>query len=84
MSAKDWMRLYADGETLPILHPSLPSTGDATRALVRRLYPARRMTETADGTLLEQANPDDDRIYAGCFPVLTVVYTREAALDQPS
>jgi hypothetical protein len=56
----------------------------ATRALVRRLYPSHQVSELADGTLLEQANPDDDRIYVGCFPGLTVVCTSEAALDRPS
>lgn len=84
MGAKDWMLLYADGEIAPILQSAPALDRDATRALVRRLYPGRRMTEIADGTLLEQANPDGDRVYAGCFPGLTVVCTIEAALDQPS
>jgi hypothetical protein len=56
----------------------------ATRALVRRLYPGHQVSNLADGTLLDQANPDNDRIYAGCFAGLTVVCTSEAALDRPS
>jgi hypothetical protein len=34
--------------------------------------------------LLEQANPSDHRVYAGCFPGLTVVCSGDVALDRPS
>jgi len=84
MGAKDWMLLYAGGEIRPILRSAPAIDRDATQALVRRLYPAHRMAETADGTLLEQANPPDGQIYAGCFPGLAVVCTRDAATDRPS
>lgn len=84
MGAKDWMLLYAEGEVRPILRSAPALDREATGALVRRLYPAHQVTGIADGTLFEQANPDDDRIYAGCFPGLTVMCTSDAALDQPS
>lgn len=84
MGAKDWLLVYADGEIQPLLRSAPALDRPATRALVRRLYPGHQLSELADGTLLEQSNPDDDRIYAGCFPGLTVVCTSEAALDRPS
>ncbi len=84
MGAKDWMLLYADGEIEPILRSVPAIDRDATQALVRRLYPAHRLAEIADGTLLEQANPPNGQIYAGCFPGLATVCTSDAALDRPS
>ena len=82
--AKDWMLLYAEAEIRPILQSAPALDRPASRALVARLYPQHQLTEIADGTLFEQANPDDDRIYAGCFPGLTVACTGDASLDQPS
>lgn len=84
MGARGWMLLYADGEVGPILQSVPAIDRDATWALVRRLYPAHRIAEVADGNLLEQANPPDGQIYAGCFPGLAVVCTGDAALDRPS
>jgi hypothetical protein len=84
MGAKDWMVLYAQGEIRPILQSTPEIDRDATRALMGRLYPGRRLTEIADGTLFEHANPPDYHVYAGCFPGLTVVCTGDAALDRPS
>jgi len=83
MGARDWMLVYAEREVRPVLASPPVLDRDATRALVRRLYPAYR-AEVADGTLLEQADPADDRVYAGCFPGLAVVCTSDAALDRPS
>lgn len=83
MGAKDWMLLYADRQVQPILAAAPVLDRDATRALVRRLYPAYQ-AEIADGTLLEQASPGEDRIYAGCFPGLSVVCASEVAVTQPS
>jgi len=84
MGAKDWLLVYADGEIRPVLQSAPVLNRQATRTLVRRLYPGHQLRDLADGTLLDQANPDDDRIYAGCFAGLTVVCTSEAALDRPS
>jgi hypothetical protein len=84
MGAKDWLLMYADGEIQPVLRSAPVLDRQATRALVRRLYPRHELSDLPDGTLLEQANPDDDRVYAGCFAGLTVVRTTEAALDRPS
>jgi hypothetical protein len=83
MGAKDSMLFYAGGEIRPILASAPALDRDATRVLVRRLYPAYQ-AEIADGTLLEEAHPEYDRIYAGCFPGLAGVCTSDAALDQPS
>jgi hypothetical protein len=83
VGARDWMLVYADGEVGPVLASAPALDRDATRALARRLYPAYQ-AEIADGTLLEQANPGPDRIYAGCFPALSVVCTSDAAFGHPS
>jgi hypothetical protein len=84
MGAKDWMLLYADGEIPPILRSAPALDRDAARALVRRLYPRRRLAGIGDGTLLEQASPRRGRVYAGWFPGLAVLCTKDAALDRPS
>jgi uncharacterized protein DUF6928 len=84
MGAKDWMLVYADGEIRPILQSTPAIDRNATAALVGQLYPAHHVAEIADGTLLDQANPPDGLVYAGCFPGLAVVCTGDAALDRPS
>jgi hypothetical protein len=84
MGAKDWMLLYADGEIRPILQAAPALDRDAAQVLVARLYPAHRIAVVEDGTLLEQADPPDGHVYVGCFPGLTVVCTRDAAVDRPS
>ena len=78
------MLLYAEGAIRPVLQAAPAADRAATRALVGRLYPAHKIAPVEDGTLLEQANPPDYHIYAGCFPGLTVVCTGDAALDRPS
>jgi hypothetical protein len=51
MGARDWMLVYAARDVQPVLASSAPVLDrDATRVLVRRLYPAYR-AEVADGTL---------------------------------
>jgi hypothetical protein len=84
MGAKDWMLLYSDGDIRPVLQAAPAADRDATQALVARLYPAHWIASVPDGTLLEQANPPDGHVYAGCFPGLTIVCTGDAALDRPS
>lgn len=84
MGAKDWMLFYADGAVRPILQSAPAIDRAATGALIRRLYPAHRIADIADGTLFERANPPDGQIYAGCFLGLAIVCTSDAALDRPS
>jgi hypothetical protein len=84
MGAKDWMVMYADGDIRPILQSEPIIDRRATRQLIEQLYPGRAITEIADGTLLEQANPQDRHVYAACFPELTVICAADAALDRPS
>jgi hypothetical protein len=84
VGAKDWMLLYAEGAIRPVLQAAPAVDRAAARALVGRLYPKHRIAQVEDGTLFEQANPPECRIYAGCFPGLTVVCTGDAALDRPS
>jgi Family of unknown function (DUF6928) len=85
MGAKTWMLVYAAGDVSKALRAAPALDRDATRALVARLHPRHRLTELADGTLLENANPDDGQVYAGCFGGgLTVLCTSEVGLDYPS
>jgi hypothetical protein len=84
MGAKDWMLLYAEDQVRPVLRSAPRLDREATRALVARLYPAHRIEEIDDGTLLDDANPPDRHVYAACLPGLSVVCTSLAALDRPS
>jgi hypothetical protein len=84
MGAKDWMLLYADGDIRSILQSAPPIDRDATRNLVRRLYPEHRLVQIGDGTLARNGNPPNHHVYAGCFPGLTVICTPDAGLDRPS
>src|SRR6185369_6356939 len=84
VGAKDWMLFYADGDVRPILQSNPEIDRDATRALVQRLYPGRRLVGLDDGNLFEQANLPEDHIYAACFPGLTVLCAWDVALDLPS
>lgn len=84
MGAKDWMLLYADRDIRAILRSEPPIDRPATRELVERLYPDRLVVGIEDGTLMEDPNPPDYHVYAGCFPDLTVVCSGDVALDRPS
>ncbi|MFI7617301.1 DUF6928 family protein [Nonomuraea terrae] len=78
------MLVYAEGDPRPILAAAPPLDREATGALVRRLHPGRRISETGDGTLLHQSAPEEGRVYAACLPGLAIVCTEEAFLVEPS
>lgn len=84
MGVKDWMLLRAEGDVRSILQSAPPIDRAATRALVARLYPEHQLVEIDDGNLLENPNPADPHVYAGCFPSLTVVCASEVGIDRPS
>ncbi|GAA4569375.1 DUF6928 family protein [Planotetraspora kaengkrachanensis] len=84
MGAKAWMLLYVEGDPRPILRAAPTLDREATRTLVRRLHPGRRISEIGDGTLLLQSSPEDGQVYATCLPGLTIVCTEEAFLTEPS
>ncbi len=84
MGVRDWMLLYADGEIQSTLQAAPALDRSATHAVVKRLYPSCQISLTEDGTLLDQAGPIGPYVYAGHFPGLTIVCTRDAALDRPS
>jgi len=84
VGAKDWMLLHAEGAIRPILQAGPELDRGATGAFVARLYRGRHLVQIEDGTLLENANPPDHHVYAGCFPGLTVLCTADVALDRPS
>jgi hypothetical protein len=84
MGAKTSMLLFGTGDVSDALRARPTLDRDATRALVARLHPHHRITEVEDGTLLEDVNPPDGRVYAGCFPGVTVLCTGEVGIDHPS
>jgi len=50
MGAKDWLLVYADGEIQPVPQSAPVLDRQATRAMVRRLYPGHQLRDLADGT----------------------------------
>lgn len=85
MGYKDWLVWYADaGVDAPALLRSRPPLDrEATRALVERLHPGWQLKEIADGSL-DDLNPPEGEVYAGCFPGLTIVCTHEIMADYTS
>jgi hypothetical protein len=84
MGAKTWMLVYAEGDVSQALRARPTLDREATRVLVARLHPRHQLSPLEDGTLLEQANPPDRQIYAGCFPGVTLLCTGEVGIDHPS
>src|SRR5690349_2214772 len=84
MGAKTWMLVYASDDVSALLRAQPTIDREQTRALVTRLYPRHEISELRDGTLLDDANPPDGEVYAGCFPGITVLCTSEVAIEHPS
>jgi len=84
VGAKDWMLAFGETDPRTALrgHAALDRT--AARAAAERLYPGRTLTPVVDGTLGENANPDDGLVYVAALDGLTLVFTSLAALDKPS
>jgi hypothetical protein len=84
MGAKDWFICYADDDVSRVLAARPALDRAATDALVRRLFPSHTVTPDEGGTLGENADPDDDMVYAAVWPGATLVCTSNVALDRPS
>jgi hypothetical protein len=84
MGAKDWFICYADGDVASVLAARPEIDRAATDALVRRLFPTCAVSPADDGTLGQDANPDDTMVYAAVWPGVTLVCTGAVALDRPS
>lgn len=84
MGAKDWFVCYADGDMAPLLSKRPDLDRAATDALVRRLFAGHTVTPAEDGNLAEDANPNDDMVYAAAWPDASIVCTSQVALDRPS
>lgn len=84
MGAKTWMLVYAAGDVSEVLRARPELDRAATRALVTRLHPRHQLVDLKDGTLLEDVNPPEGKVYAGCFPGVTILCSDELALDHPS
>lgn len=65
MGAKTWMLVYGKGNVSDALRAKPTLDREATRTLVTRLHPRHEVTALEDGTLLEDANPPEGRVYAG-------------------
>jgi hypothetical protein len=83
MGAKDWMLFYASDDVSKVLRSSPKIDREATTALVQRLYPWHDIRPIADGSLFTP-DPPKGEIYAGVFPGLSIVCTRDAAGDEPT
>jgi hypothetical protein len=84
MGAKDCFILYADGDPASLLAGRTDLDRGATEELVRRLFPDQGVSRIEDGTLGENAIPEDDGVYAAVWPGLALVCTTKVALDRPS
>ena len=84
MGAKDWFICYADGDVSRVLAARPELDRAATEEVVGRLFPDRTVVPDRDGTLGEDANPEDDRVFAAVWPGATIVCTGDVALDRPS
>ncbi|GGU74152.1 DUF6928 family protein [Lentzea flava] len=83
MGAKDWMLFYASDDVSKVLRSSPKIDREATTALMQRLYPSHNLRPIPDGCL-DVANPPAGEVYAGVFPGLSIVCTRDAANDAPT
>jgi hypothetical protein len=84
MGAKDWFICYADDDVSKLLATRPEFDRAVTEALVRRLFPSHSVMPEEDGTLAENANPDDHMVYAAVWPGATILCTTAAASDRPS
>lgn len=84
VGAKDWFICYADADVASLLAKRPELDRAATDALVRRLFADHTVQPDEDGTLAEDANPDDERVYAAVWPGVAIVCTSQVALDRPS
>lgn len=84
MGAKDWFICYADDDVPGLLATRPAFDRAATDALVGRLFPSHRVTPDQDGNLAENANPDEDMVYAAVWSGASIVCTGAVALDRPT
>jgi hypothetical protein len=78
------MLVFDDGDARKVLGEQPSLDREATRQLVADLHPHAHVTEIAEGNLGENADPDDDDVYAACFGGVTLLCTAEAGEDRPS
>ncbi|GAA2404811.1 hypothetical protein GCM10010191_10680 [Actinomadura vinacea] len=62
MGFKAWTLLFADGGPRPVLRAAPPFDREATRALVERLHPGRRIEEIGDGDLAAASSPEGGEV----------------------
>ncbi|TQM64924.1 DUF6928 family protein [Humibacillus xanthopallidus] len=84
MGAKDCLICYADNDVPSVLAARPALDRAATEALVRRLFADHTVTPEDGGTLGENANPPDGRVFAAVWPGAGLVCTSAVALDRPS
>ena len=84
VGVKDWFICYADGDVPSVLAKRPELDRAATDAPVRRLFPNHTVTPDRDGTLTEDANPEDDMVFAAVWPSVTIVCTTAVWVDGPT
>ncbi|WP_024802673.1 hypothetical protein [Nocardia sp. BMG51109] len=85
MGVKTALLAYTDGRPGRVLQRAPVSDRAAARELLRRMFPYRVIEDIEDEALWSARYPvDEDVVYAGVFPGLTVVGSLLLALDHPS
>ncbi|WP_101255331.1 DUF6928 family protein [Streptomyces barkulensis] len=84
MGAKTGLLVYADGDVPDLLRQAGDPDPARTSALLRRLYPDRKIEEGTGSNLRDGVYPPDGRVYAACRPGLEIVCDREVMVDFPS
>ena len=83
MGAETWMLVGSNGSAREILKNKPELDREATKSLVRRLFPKEKLEPLKDGSL-GYTSPPDDELFAGCFPGVSILAAAELGLDRPS
>lgn len=83
MGAKTWMIVYSNGDVVSALKNGASIDREATKSLLKKLYPSDNLEAIEDGNL-GYTNPPRNIIYAGSFGDFSVIASQEFAGDLPS
>lgn len=83
VGAKTWMLVYADADAAAALRGGQQLDRDGTLRLVTKLFPKDKLEPAGEGDL-SYTCPDDDEIYAGCFPGVSILAANEFGIEYPS
>ena len=83
MGAKTWMLVYSNAKVGEALRGSPRLDRDATRQLVKKLFPNDELEPIGDVDLSYTCPPDNE-VHAGCFPGVAILAAKEFGIDHPS